>query len=118
MSSQQPKPHWTVRTVIIFAGTIALIANLIAIFVFVGGRSTLQSFANSSGSTPTHIPATPTPTHIPATPTPTFPRLKGSYSGNYTIVNNGYSRNLSLLVQSNDQRGNVTIAATFEGSVL
>lgn len=60
MSSKQPNP--TVRTIVMLVSTIALIANLVAIIVFISGKTSFQAFFQASTPTITSPVPILTPT--------------------------------------------------------
>jgi hypothetical protein len=48
MSGNAPKQHWSIRAIAIFVAVVGLIANMIAIIVFVTGRDSLPAFVSTS----------------------------------------------------------------------
>lgn len=89
---------------------LAVVLGLIALVV-IGGLAVALFYHPSSGSSSSGgaLPVPPTPT---ATPTPTLPRLKSSYSGTDHSTT-GSSGNLKLIVNSQDQQGNISVTVIY-----
>ena len=106
MFAPEPNPqnrHWTVRAVVIVTGAIALIANLIAIIVFMSGKTSVQSLTSPSDSFPSSISNSQTSTHGV-----TYPLLKTNYAGTSYSDTEG-TVDITLTVTSESQQGNFSL---------
>lgn len=66
MSGSAPKQHWSIRAIVIFVAIVGLIANVIAIIIFVTGRNSLPALFSPP---PPNTILTPTSTSgIPPSP--------------------------------------------------